>query len=99
MDNGISLAESPPSGAATVEVAAAAQPLHTAASVSLNELTDIPWNGNLRSTERLLVKALKITERAAAAVPGPGYRGTLDASVIRTSAALKTLNHQVSIEG
>ncbi len=86
LGNGISFVGSAPPDPTEAQLVASTRPLNTAASVSIHELSEVPWGGALRADENALVKELVHIETLTASSPGSDY---LD-QISTDSAAVKT---------
>jgi hypothetical protein len=94
--NGISLVGSLSPNSSATELVSSSQPLKTAATVSLHELSQVSWNGALGKDERTLVATLKRIGTLTGTAPGPDYLAKLDAGVDRTQKALQVLARAVN---
>jgi hypothetical protein len=92
LGNGISFVGSVPPTATVDQMVAASRPLNAAASVSLHDLTLVPWPGALHQREKGLVKALTRIEKLTSAPPGSSFQSQLDADIVVAQGALRALN-------
>jgi hypothetical protein len=96
LGNGISFVGSVPPTATTEQLVAASRPLNAAASVSMHELTLVPWTGVLHPREKELVKVLTQIKKLTTTSPVSSFRSQLDADIVVAQGALRALNLAVT---
>jgi hypothetical protein len=96
LDNGFSFVSSVPADASAAQLASDSRPLHTAASVSLHDLSEVPWTGSLQPDEQTLVKALEHIDAVTMTMPGSAYLESLDSDISNAKSALRTLSQAVN---